>query len=63
MRRRESRSRINQAGVCILEGNSNSAGVTFYIGMQLNSKYLQRLREGNVEDVVVPLLPSNQHHQ
>ncbi|VBB31184.1 unnamed protein product [Acanthocheilonema viteae] len=63
IKRKQSRSRINQAGIALLEGNSNSAGVTFYIGMQLNSKYLQRLRKGNLEDVAVPLICSNQHRQ
>ncbi|VDN89468.1 unnamed protein product [Brugia pahangi] len=58
-----SRSRTNQAGVALLEGNSNSAGVTFYIGMQLNSKYLQKLREGNLEDVTIPLITAKQHRQ
>lgn len=63
IKRRQNRPRINQAGIALLEGNSNSAGVTFYIGMQLNSKYLQRLRKGNVEDVAIPLICSNQHRR
>ncbi|VDK64586.1 unnamed protein product, partial [Onchocerca ochengi] len=64
VKRRQNRSRSNHAGVAVLEGNSNSAGVTFYIGMQLNSKYLERLRKGNLEDVTVPLICSNQYsHQ
>ncbi|CAG9531349.1 unnamed protein product [Cercopithifilaria johnstoni] len=63
IKRRQNRSRINQAGVALLEGNSNSAGVMFYIGMQLNSKYLQRLLKGNSETVTVPLIYSNQHRQ
>uniref|UniRef100_A0A0R3RVR5 Uncharacterized protein n=1 Tax=Elaeophora elaphi TaxID=1147741 RepID=A0A0R3RVR5_9BILA len=63
VKRKQNRSRIKQGGVALLEGNSDSAGVTFYIGMQLNSKYLQRLREGNLEDVTVPLIYSNQNRQ
>ncbi|OZC11417.1 hypothetical protein X798_01273 [Onchocerca flexuosa] len=64
VKRRQNRSRFNHAGVAVLEGNRNSEGVTFYIGMQLNSKYLERLRNGNLDEVTVPLICSNQYsHQ
>ncbi|VDK76138.1 unnamed protein product [Litomosoides sigmodontis] len=62
IKRRHSCSCTTQAGVALLEGHSSNSGVTFYIGMELNSKYLQRLRKGNMEDVTLPLICSNQHH-
>ncbi|EFO22194.1 hypothetical protein LOAG_06292 [Loa loa] len=58
--RRGNCSHFSQAGVALLEGSSNSAGVSLHIGIQLNSKYLPRLRKRNLGNVTVPPICSNQ---